>query len=47
MAGDPDAWQPDQYNNLNNVDTYRPLALEVQTQWGQVDVLVCLSLIHI
>ncbi len=41
MAGDPDAWQPDQYNNPDNVDAYRSLALEMQAQVGEVDVLVC------
>jgi S-sulfo-L-cysteine synthase (3-phospho-L-serine-dependent) len=26
LAADPDAWYPDQYNNPDNVDAYRPLA---------------------
>lgn len=41
LAEDPDAWQPDQYSNPDNVDAYRALALELQAQVGPVDVLVC------
>jgi cysteine synthase A len=41
IATDPHAWYPDQYNNPDNVDAYQPLALELQTQLGNVDVLVC------
>ncbi|MUM33293.1 pyridoxal-phosphate dependent enzyme, partial [Mycolicibacterium sp. CBMA 361] len=41
LAADPDAWYPDQYNNPDNVDAYRDLALELQSQLGDVDVLVC------
>lgn len=41
LAEDLEAWQPDQYNNPDNVDAYRPLALELQAQLGTVDVLVC------
>ncbi|OBS03369.1 pyridoxal-5'-phosphate-dependent protein subunit beta [Mycobacterium gordonae] len=41
LADDPDTWCPDQYNNPDNVDAYRPLALELLSQLGQVDVLVC------
>jgi cysteine synthase len=31
----------DQYNNPDNVDAYQPLALELQAQLGNIDVLVC------
>ena len=41
LAGDPTAWYPDQYNNPDNVDAYRDLALELQSQLGSVDILVC------
>ncbi len=41
LAEDPDAWHPDQYNNPDNVDAYRGLALELHAQLGRVDVLVC------
>lgn len=41
LAADPDAWSPDQYSNPDNVDAYRPLALELLDQLGGVDVLVC------
>jgi cysteine synthase A len=41
LAGDPTAWYPDQYNNPDNVDAYRELALELQSQLGSVEVLVC------
>ena len=41
LAGDPDAWHPDQYNNPDNVDSYGGLALELNAQLGRVDVLVC------
>ena len=41
MAADPHAWNPDQYNNPDNVDSYRSLALELLDQLGRVDVLVC------
>lgn len=41
LADDPDAWYPDQYNNPDNVDAYRGLALELQAQLGEIDVLVC------
>jgi cysteine synthase A len=41
LAEDPQAWHPDQYNNPDNVDAYRALALELQAQLGRVDVLVC------
>ncbi|MCV7055441.1 PLP-dependent cysteine synthase family protein [Mycolicibacterium gilvum] len=41
LAGDPTAWYPDQYNNPDNVDAYRGLALELQNQLGSIDVLVC------
>ncbi|RAV07373.1 pyridoxal-5'-phosphate-dependent protein subunit beta [Mycolicibacterium sp. GF69] len=41
MADDPHAWCPDQYNNPDNVEAYRPLGLELLAQLGQIDVLVC------
>ncbi|MCV7237405.1 PLP-dependent cysteine synthase family protein [Mycolicibacterium celeriflavum] len=41
LAADETAWYPDQYNNPDNVDAYRGLALELQAQLGNVDVLVC------
>jgi cysteine synthase len=41
LAADPHAWYPDQYNNPDNVDAYRPLALELQAQLANIDVLVC------
>lgn len=41
LGADPDAWCPDQYDNPDNVDAYRPLALELISQLGQIDVLVC------
>ncbi|WP_313674677.1 PLP-dependent cysteine synthase family protein [Mycolicibacterium sp.] len=41
LAEDPQAWNPDQYNNPDNVDAYRELALELHAQLGRVDVLVC------
>jgi len=41
LAAEPDAWYPDQYNNPDNVDAYRPLAMELQDELGRVDVLVC------
>ncbi|WP_082948847.1 PLP-dependent cysteine synthase family protein [Mycobacterium sp. 1274756.6] len=41
LAADPGAWCPDQYTNIDNVDGYRPLALELLHQLGSVDVLVC------
>lgn len=41
LAAEPHAWYPDQYNNPDNVDAYRPLALELQAELEGVDVLVC------
>nr|WP_234787544.1 PLP-dependent cysteine synthase family protein [Mycolicibacterium novocastrense] len=41
LAEDPHSWYPDQYNNPDNVDAYRPLALELISQLGNIDVLVC------
>ncbi|WP_174188054.1 PLP-dependent cysteine synthase family protein [Nocardia barduliensis] len=41
LAGEPDAWCPDQYSNPDNVDGYESLALELVEQLGMVDVLVC------
>jgi len=41
LDADPGAWYPDQYNNPDNVDAYKPLALELVAQLEHVDVLVC------
>ncbi|MFE0172384.1 PLP-dependent cysteine synthase family protein [Streptomyces sp. NPDC059002] len=35
------AWCPDQYHNPDNVSAYTPLALELASQVGHIDVLVC------
>jgi cysteine synthase len=37
---DQDAWCPDQYNNLDNIDAYAGLATELLAQVGRIDVLV-------
>ncbi|SHH65152.1 PLP-dependent cysteine synthase family protein [Streptomyces sp. 3214.6] len=37
----PDSWCPDQYNNPDNVAAYTPLALELASEMGDIDVLVC------
>jgi len=41
LAEDPEAWNPDQYNNPDNVEAYRGLARELHDQLGRIDVLVC------
>ncbi|MGX1887743.1 PLP-dependent cysteine synthase family protein [Streptomyces sp. NPDC055287] len=41
LAERPGSWCPDQYNNPDNVAAYTPLALELASQLGHVDVLVC------
>ncbi|MFI2437520.1 PLP-dependent cysteine synthase family protein [Streptomyces sp. NPDC018693] len=41
LAERPGSWCPDQYNNPDNVAAYTPLALELATQLGHIDVLVC------
>jgi cysteine synthase len=41
LAADPDAYCPDQYNNPDNVAAYAPLAWELVSQVGAVDVVVC------
>ncbi|CAN7302380.1 PLP-dependent cysteine synthase family protein [Mycolicibacterium frederiksbergense] len=41
VCTDPQAWHPDQYNNPDNVEAYRGLAMELIEQLGSVDVLVC------
>lgn len=41
LRSDARAWYPDQYNNPDNVDAYRGLALELLAQLGTIDVLVC------
>ncbi|WP_159765401.1 PLP-dependent cysteine synthase family protein [Streptomyces sp. HM190] len=37
----PGSWCPDQYNNPDNTTAYTPLALELATALGHIDVLVC------
>ncbi|MBQ0983197.1 PLP-dependent cysteine synthase family protein [Streptomyces sp. F63] len=37
----PGSWCPDQYNNPDNTTAYTPLALELASQLGHIDVLVC------
>jgi S-sulfo-L-cysteine synthase (3-phospho-L-serine-dependent) len=41
MRQHPDSWCPDQYNNPDNTAAYTPLALELATELGHIDVLVC------
>ncbi|MEU9146322.1 PLP-dependent cysteine synthase family protein [Streptomyces sp. NPDC048349] len=41
MARHPGSWCPDQYNNPDNTTAYTPLALELATELGHIDVLVC------
>lgn len=41
LAADPEAWNPNQYNNPDNGDAYQSLALELVDQLGHIDVLVC------
>ncbi|MBT2440146.1 PLP-dependent cysteine synthase family protein [Streptomyces sp. ISL-36] len=41
MAQHPDSWCPDQYNNPDNTTAYTPLALELASALGHIDVLVC------
>ncbi|MFB6441607.1 PLP-dependent cysteine synthase family protein [Streptomyces sp. NPDC056411] len=41
LAGHPGSWCPDQYNNPDNTTAYLPLALELASQLGHIDVLVC------
>lgn len=41
MDRTPHAYCPDQYNNPDNVAAYTPLALELVSQLGRIDVLVC------
>jgi cysteine synthase A len=41
MAQHPGSWCPDQYNNPDNITAYTPLALELATEMGHLDVLVC------
>lgn len=41
LAEEPGSWCPDQYHNPDNVAAYAPLADELLTQLGEVDVLVC------
>lgn len=41
LAMHPGSWCPDQYGNPDNTTAYTPLALELASQMGHVDVLVC------
>ncbi|MFI6766258.1 PLP-dependent cysteine synthase family protein [Streptomyces sp. NPDC050355] len=41
LAAYPGSWCPDQYNNPDNTTAYLPLALELASQLGHIDVLVC------
>ncbi|RZT85659.1 cysteine synthase A [Pseudonocardia sediminis] len=41
LGAEPGSWCPDQYNNPDNVEAYRPLAAELRHQLGEIDVLVC------
>ncbi|HET9138520.1 PLP-dependent cysteine synthase family protein [Actinophytocola sp.] len=41
LARHPGAWCPDQYHNPDNVAAYAALTLELVTQLGRIDVLVC------
>ncbi|MDW8803795.1 PLP-dependent cysteine synthase family protein [Streptomyces scabiei] len=41
MEQHPGSWCPDQYNNPDNTSAYTPLALELATELGHIDVLVC------
>ncbi|OBI91600.1 PLP-dependent cysteine synthase family protein [Mycobacterium asiaticum] len=41
LATEAGAWNPNQYSNPDNVDGYRTLALELVSQLGRIDVLVC------
>ncbi|GAA0451220.1 PLP-dependent cysteine synthase family protein [Streptomyces olivaceiscleroticus] len=41
LAQHPGSWCPDQYNNPDNTTAYTPLALELASQLGHVDILVC------
>jgi cysteine synthase A len=41
LAANPGSYCPDQYHNPDNVAAYAPLAMELISQLGRVDVLVC------
>ncbi|MFD5318526.1 PLP-dependent cysteine synthase family protein [Streptomyces sp. NPDC127098] len=41
LARHPGSWCPDQYHNPDNVSAYTPLALELASSLGHIDVLVC------
>ncbi|MFI0816301.1 PLP-dependent cysteine synthase family protein [Streptomyces sp. NPDC021098] len=41
LARDAGSWCPDQYNNPDNTAAYTPLALELASQLGHIDILVC------
>jgi S-sulfo-L-cysteine synthase (3-phospho-L-serine-dependent) len=41
MKHHPGSWCPDQYHNPDNTTAYIPLALELASELGPIDVLVC------
>ncbi|MFD9872625.1 PLP-dependent cysteine synthase family protein [Streptomyces niveus] len=41
LESHPGSWSPDQYNNPDNTAAYTPLALELASQLGHIDILVC------
>lgn len=41
MEQHPGSWCPDQYNNPDNTTAYTPLALELASELGPIDILVC------
>lgn len=41
LAHHAGSWCPDQYGNPDNIAAYTPLALELATQLGHIDTLVC------
>lgn len=41
LAAHPGGYNPDQYNNPDNVAAYEGLAAELAGQLGQIDILVC------
>ncbi|MEU1802341.1 PLP-dependent cysteine synthase family protein [Streptomyces sp. NPDC019937] len=41
LARQAGSWCPDQYNNPDNTAAYTPLALELASRFGHIDILVC------
>jgi cysteine synthase len=41
LARHAGSWCPDQYNNPDNTAAYTPLALELASRLGHIDILVC------